>query len=549
MRFDELFLRAMHKLGVKKCFGIVGGEAEAIRFDKSFGVDFYLTRHEFVAGVMADVAGRLTGEPHMCWATFGPGLTNVATGACSGMLDRSPMIVCSAQIPRSQVRFNLTHQCIDNVRLMSGITKSSLQLESAKDLTTLLPSTLQCSKDELPGPAYISIPVDLMKEHVPDDTAFAILHELKIPIRRKAKAPSSNDIARVAAQIAMASHPMIVLGNQVIREGAEERARRFAEKINAPVICSLAAKGALAEDHPLFLTAANKYLDGVYREPVLQKLFDQVDLMILIGYDFGEDLKPSLWGGNKPTIEINSFDVPMGNVFQPDDRCLGALADSLDYLNNYPLPKQVWMESHKRLKHCFDLRRPASLPAELTDIPRIIAAACDSLGRSGIMCSDVGLHKQYAGLMAKTYQSNRFLCSNVCGSFGFGLPAGMAAKMCHPEERVLTICGDGGFHSTSQDLETLARYSIPLIVLVLSDSAFGLIRYYQKLDQSVPDSNLTAFNHVDFTLLAEANGVAATKVKDIAELPLALERAFESGRPHLIEVEVKYDYELLRHVA
>ncbi|WP_354687417.1 thiamine pyrophosphate-binding protein [Cupriavidus necator] len=549
MRFDELFLRVMSKLGVTKCFGIVGGEAEAIRFNKSFGVDFYLTRHEFVAGVMADVAGRLTGKPHMCSATFGPGLTNIATGACSGMLDRSPMIVCSAQIPRSQVKFNLTHQCIDNVGLMSGITKSSLQLETVQDLTARLPGALQCSIDELPGPAYISIPVDLMKEDVPDDTAFAILHQLQSSVRGKAAVPSSDDVALVAAAIAAASHPMIVLGNQVIREGAEENVRCFAEKINAPVICSLAAKGALPEDHPQFLTAANKYLDGVYRRPILGELFDQVDLMILIGYDFGEDLKPSLWGGNKPTIEINSFDVPMGEVFQPDLRCRGNIAHNLDQLTNYPLPRKVWMESHNRLKHCFDQRRPVSHPAELTDISRIIAAASDSLGRSGIMCSDVGLHKQYAGLLARTYRSNRFLCSNVCGSFGFGLPAGMAAKMCHPEERVLAICGDGGFHSTSQDLETLARYSLPLVVLVLSDSAFGLIKYYQKLSQSEPDRNLTGFGHVDFTQLAAANGVDSTKVEDVTELPVVLERAFRSGRPHLVEMEVKYDYDLLHHVA
>ncbi|MGL9750304.1 MAG: thiamine pyrophosphate-binding protein [Symbiopectobacterium sp.] len=112
MQFDELFLKAMSGMGLKKCFGIIGSEAQAISFDKAFGIRFYLTRHEFSAGIMADVAGRLTGMPHMCWATFGPGLTNMATGVCSAMLDRSPMLACSAQIPRPQIRFNLTHQCI-----------------------------------------------------------------------------------------------------------------------------------------------------------------------------------------------------------------------------------------------------------------------------------------------------------------------------------------------------------------------------------------------------------------------------------------------------
>ncbi|WP_440867057.1 thiamine pyrophosphate-binding protein [Symbiopectobacterium purcellii] len=549
MQFDALFLRAMSSMGITTCFGIIGSEAEAIRFDKAFGITFYLTRHEFAAGIMADVAGRLTGNPHMCWATFGPGLTNMASGVCSAMLDRSPMVACSAQIPRPQIRFNLTHQCIDNVGLMAGITKSSLQLEKAEALGSHVQTALQRTLDGLPGPTYLSIPLDLLKTEVPNREALAILQAVQPLTRRKKTKPARADIIRAAQSITDATHPMIVIGNQVIRDNAQASVCRFAKQINAPIICSLAAKGAVHDDHPQFLTAANKYLDNVYRTSVLHPLFEGVDLMILIGYDFGEDLKPALWGNDKPTLVINGVDVPMGDIFQPDILCLGDITRSLDQLAHYGLPQQEWLASHQRLKRFFDKRQPAAQPDTVTDIRRIVAAVSTALGRDGIFCSDVGLHTQYAGLLATTYHSNHFLCSNVCGSFGFGLPAAMAAQICHPETRVIAFCSDGGFHSTSQELETLVRYSLPVVIIVLADSAFGLIKYYPHLNDTDPQRHLTEFGPVDFTLLARANGVSATKILDIADFPDAFEKAFQTHQPHLIEIPVKYDHTRLPHIA
>ncbi|MGG2142833.1 thiamine pyrophosphate-binding protein [Symbiopectobacterium sp. RP] len=549
MQFDEIFLKAMSSMGLKKCFGIIGGEAEAINFDKAFGIHFYLTRHEFAAGIMAGVVGRLTGMPHMCWATVGPGLTNMATGVCSAMLDRSPMLACSAQIPRSQIRFNLTHQCIDNVGLMASITKSSLQLEKVEELVSHVQTALQRPLDGLPGPAYLSIPLDLLKTEVPDREALDILQAVQPLTRRKKIKPARADIIRAAQCITNATHPMIVIGNQVIRDNAQASVCRFAQQINAPIICSLAAKGAVPDDHPQFLTAANKYLDSVYHTPVLHSLFEGVDLMILIGYDFGEDLKPALWGNDKPTLVINSVDVHMGDIFQPDILCLGNITRSLDQLSHHALPQQEWLAAHQRLKRFFDQRQPEAHPDAVTDIPRIVAAVSTALGRDGIFCSDVGLHKQYAGLLATTYRSNHFLCFNICGSFGFALPAAMAAQICHAETRVIAFCGDGGFHSTSQELETLVRYSLPVVIVVLSDSAFGLIKYYQNRNSSEPQRHLTEVGPVDFTLLANANGVSATKILDIADFPDALEKAFQTHQPHLIEIPEKYDYNLLQYVA
>ncbi|MDE9442990.1 hypothetical protein KKJ13_15595 [Xenorhabdus bovienii] len=343
---------------------------------------------------------------------------------------------------------------------------------------------------------------------------------------------------------------MIVIGNQVLREQIQNEVRLFAEKLNAPIICSLAAKGAIPEQHYLFLTAANKYLDGVYRQPVVSDLFHDVDLLILIGYDFGEDLKPSLWGHDKDTIVINSFDIPTGDIFQPKINCLGNIKESLHYLSNFcPTKKQIFSPKHQYLKMLFDKRSAIDVKPGTTDIPKIIEIISNYLGESGILCSDVGMHKQYAGLLARTQMPNRFICSNICGSFGFGLPAALAAKLCNPEEKVLAICGDGGFHSTSQDLETAVRYNLPVIIIVLSDSAFGLIKYYQGLHSEKPVKGMTELGLVQFHLLANANGMKSAFIDNLEELPKVLEQASLLNEPFLIEIPVTYDYDLLKHIS
>ena len=549
MQFDELFLRSLAAQGIRNCFGIVGGEAEVLQFDEATGVRFYLTRHEFVAGIMADVCGRISGQPQMCWSTFGPGLTNMATGASSGMLDRSPMLVASAQIPRAQIRYNLSHQCIDNVAFMTPITKASNQLEAWSDLRNIVPESLKLAVDDLPGPVYLSVPLDLLGQQVPDKDAEQLLVSLSPPRRSMPPPPQETDLSAAVQMIAQARYPMIAIGNQVIRDNAQEAVKRYAESMHIPIICSLAAKGAIPEDHPLFLTAANKYLDGVYRRPILAELFSNVDLMILIGYDFGEDMKPVLWGIDKKTIVVNSFNVDMGEIFQPTLLCLGDLHESLGYLQNKGVGKAGLDTKHLALKDFLDKRVPDNIPIGKTDIARVISSISMVLGSGGILCSDVGLHKQYAGLLAKTYRPNRFLCSNVCGSFGFGLPAGMAAKLSCPDEKVVVICGDGGFHSTSQDLETVARYNIPIVIVVITDSAFGLIKYYQHLNHRPSNYNMTHFTPVDFTQLAQANGIISTRVDHVDDLMSTLNTVFETGRPHLIELSVHYDYDLLKHVV
>lgn len=548
MRASELFLKTIAKLGVHNIFGIVGGEAQAIQFDEEKAIKFYLTRHEFAAGIMADVYGRLTNQPQVCYSTFGPGLTNLATGVCSSMLDRSPMLAVSAQIHRPEIRFNQTHQCIDNVNFMRPLTKFSAQIESIDSIPALVHQALEISINRIPGPTYLSFPLDVMLEEVDNKTAQNWLLNLSPLHKRPASVPTEEQIERIVKSLQNAKAPIIVAGNQVIRENACGVLKAFVEKLNIPIMSTLASKGVISEDHPLSITAGNKYLDKIYRKPLITDIFRKCDLIILIGYDYGEDLKPSMWEKNIPTMMINSFYNDMGEVFQPSALIVADLKTILEKLHALPFAQKSLPDTIVNVKRILDKRTILSNDVEMRRITEIIHSIRAALGPSGILCSDIGLHKQYAGLLSKSYQPDTFMCSNVCGTFGFGLPAGLAAKLAKPEKRVCVICGDGGFHSTSQELETAVRYKIPIVIVMLKDDAFGLIKYYQLLDRDDVVHDSVSFGSVDFVKLASANGMHAKQLKDVSQLKSMMEHAFQVDEPMLIEIPIQYNYDLLDEV-
>jgi N2-(2-carboxyethyl)arginine synthase len=547
MRAAKLFLTAAHRAGVTKAFGIVGGEAQAIQFGEVEGLDFYLTRHEFAAGVMADVYGRMTGKPQICYSTFGPGLTNLATGICSAALDRSPMLAVSAQVPRNEMVYNQTHQCIDNVAVVGPMCKFAHQFESVREIPDKVTEALRIARSEVPGPSYLSFPLDLMKEEIDDREAERLLDRMGSSEPDGPAPAQPDDLKWLASTLRRAKRPMALVGNLVIREGACEELRDFVERWQLPVMTSLASKGVLPETHPLYIGAVNKYLDGILHHAVLDELFGGCDLMLLIGYDFGEDVKPSQWkrNGAQQSIYLGPNPNPMGAVFEPEREIGGSLRSSLRMLSEMvPAERpKADVEAIARLKgrKAKSGEQPwQSYPT--IPVPAIVRTVREIIGPEGILCSDIGLHKQYAGLFSDTYEPNTFLCSNGCGSFGFGFPAAMGAKLAAPERRVAVICGDGGFHSTSHDLETAVRYSLPIVIVLLKDNSFGLIKYYQLTDGDRVNTNSVDFGDVNFCKLAEANGWESSFVTGRKMLVEKMTQAFEKNRPTLLELPVRYQY-------
>jgi N2-(2-carboxyethyl)arginine synthase len=546
MRGAKLFLKAAHRQGVTKAFGIIGGEAQAMRFDEVDGLQFYLTRHETCAGFMADVYGRLTGKPQIAYSTFGPGATNLATGVCSSVLDRSPMLAVSAQIVRSERVYNQTHQCIDTRAMFAPMCKFAHDIDSLEEIPEIVTTALTHARAEVPGPVHLTFPLDLMMAEIDDGQADKLLDKMGSTDPAPPPTPKLADLQWLAGELKKAKRPVAIAGNVVIREGATQDLQHFLEAWQIPVVTTLASKGVIPESHPLHIGPCNKYLDGILHHPVLDEQFGDCDLMLLIGYDFGEDVKPSQWMRNKNcrNLAIGPNPNPMGKVFQPEREILASVKQALPQLaemapagRTTDLSRIVSLKQRKAAAGESPIQSYPTIP-----VPAIIRSVREAMGPDGILCSDIGLHKQYCGLFSPTEVPNTFMCSNGAGSFGFGLPAGLGAQVAFPDRKVLVLCGDGGFHSMSQDLETAVRYNLPLVVVLLKDNAFGLIKYYQLLDTPNLNSNAVDFTDISFCKLAEAQGWDAHFVTSRSMLEQKIAEGFARRRPTLLELPVRYQY-------
>jgi N2-(2-carboxyethyl)arginine synthase len=537
----KLMLARLRDHGVEHVFGIVGREAAAILFNEIDGIDFVLTRHEFTAGVMADVLARLTNRPQACFATLGPGMTNLSTGVATSTLDRSAVIALAAQSEAHDYFPNDTHQCLDSVAVMAPLTKYAAQLERPGDIVDLVDSAVQAATTEPLGPSFLSLPVDLLGAAVDEPAAVPVTNG-----RRGFVDPAWRDhLVSVASLLARAKHPVLVVGSATIRAGGVDALRALVERLQIPVITTYTAKGVLPSGHPLNYGAISGYMDGILDFPALDTLFGPVDLIIALGYDYAEDLRPSMWtrGEPKTVVRVSPTLNPIPRVLRPD---VDVVVDPATFLAG--LDEATAGFTHARPHDVTALReRIAEFLADPRDYPdgmRVhqVIDTMNGVLQSGTFVSDIGYFRHYGVLFARADQPYGFLTSAGCSSFGYGLPAAMAAQLARPDEPVFLIAGDGGFHSNSADLETAARLNLPIVMVVVNNSRNGLIELYQRLGHGRAHDPAVGFGDVDFVQLASANGVEAVRATDRSGLASALRKGLELRRPFLVEVPIAYDF-------
>lgn len=539
----KALLTRLRDNGVEHVFGIVGREAASILFDEVEGIDFVLTRHEFSAGVMADVLARLTNRPQACFATLGPGMTNLSTGVATSMLDRSAVIALAAQSESYDVFPNDTHQCLDSVGVMTPLTKYASELSRPGDITDLVDSAVAASTVEPVGPSFISLPVDLLGaelESIPDARSVTPrIHGVVDPNWQQ-------EAARAAELLRSARNPVFVVGSATIRAGAVDALREIVERLQIPVITTYTAKGILPHAHPMNYGAVSGYMDGILDFPALETLFGPVDLILALGYDYAEDLRPSMWakGEEAKVVRISPTVNPIPRVFRPD---VDVVVDPLRFLESL---ESATAELEPRTPHDITALRGriAEFLADPEDyrdgmrVHQVLDTMNDVLQGEGTFVSDIGYFRHFGVLFARADQPYGFLTSAGCSSFGYGLPAALGAQIARPEEPVFLIAGDGGFHSNSSDLETAVRMNLPVVMVVVNNSRNGLIELYQNLGHGKSHGPAVGFSSVDFVLLAQANGVEGVHASDRASLKAALQKGREMRRPFLIEVEVAYDF-------
>jgi acetolactate synthase-1/2/3 large subunit len=523
---SHLLVAALENEGVERIYGIPGEEnLDVVDAIRSSSLELVLTRHEQAAAFMAATYGRLTGRPGVCITTLGPGALNLTTGAAYSLLGAMPMVMITGQkgiLSSRQARF----QIVDVVAAMKPLTKLSRQIVSPRMIPTLIREAFRVAQEERPGPVHFELPEDIAAEEC-DDLALIPPHPVDLPLA------GAQALDRAAALIIAAERPLVMLGAAASRPRSTSDLAQFVLRTRIPYFTTQMGKGTVPGGTELYMgTAALSERDYVH------EAIDRADLIIAVGHDTIEK-PPFIMGPRGPqVVHVGYQPANVEQVYFPQFEVVGDIGPSLRLLAD---------RVEGRIRNA-----GALLPLRESILDRIAARATEDrftpqrlvhdirrvMPSDGIVALDNGMYKIWFARNYRTRVANTLLLDNALATMGAGLPSAMAAAMLYPARRVMAVCGDGGFMMNSQEMETAVRLKLNLVVLVIEDGAFGMIRWKQAVD-NFPDFGMT-FNNPDFVKYAEAYGARGTRVAAIADFIPALERAFAGGGVHLIAVPIDY---------
>lgn len=525
---SDLLVEALENEGVDRVFGVPGEEnldvVESLRKSK---IELVLTRHEQAAAFMAATHGRLTGKPGVCIATLGPGALNFSTGAAYAHLGAMPMILITGQkaiMSAKQARF----QIVDVVASMRPLTKMTRQIVSPASIPSIVRDAFRVAMEERPGPVHLELPEDIAAEEI-EDVPLIPVHALERPVAQAAA------LDRAAEMIRAAQRPLVMIGAAGNRPRLVEPLSDFVRKTGLPFFNTQMGKGAVTGGSNLYMgTAALSEGDYVHEAVAL------ADLILAIGHDTVE--KPPFLmrsAGGPKVIHVGYQSANVEQVYHPDAEVIGDIGATVTGLAERlgKLPEQTkTLELRQRILGKINAR------AEEDRFPvtpqRLVHDVRAVMPEDGVVCLDNGMYKIWFARNYRTHVANTLLLDNALATMGAGLPSAMMAAMLHPERRVMAVCGDGGFMMNSQEMETAVRLGLNLVVLVLNDGAYGMIRWKQAVDQ-FPDYGMT-FGNPDFVRYAEAYGAKGSRVTSAEALVPTLEAAFKGGGVHLVDCPIDY---------
>jgi acetolactate synthase-1/2/3 large subunit len=476
---------------------------------------------------MAATHGRLTGRPGVCISTLGPGALNFSTGAAYAHLGAMPMLMLTGQKPimtSRQARF----QIVDVIASMKPVTKLSRQIVSATSIPTLVRDAFRVAMEERPGPVHLELPEDIAGDEV-EPVPMVPVHPIEIPVAHRAA------LDRAAEIILSAKRPLIMLGAAASRPRSTFGIAGFVRRTGIPFFTTQMGKGTVPGGTMLYTgTTALSERDYVH------EAIDQADLIIAIGHDTVEK-PPFIMGPTGPkVIHVSYTPATVEQVYFPHAEVVGDVGPSLELLadrveGKLPQAKALLPLRESILDRVADRATESRWPVTPQ---RLVHDVRQVIPENGIVALDNGMYKIWFARNYRTYVANTLLLDNALATMGAGLPSAMMAAMLHPDRRVMAICGDGGFMMNSQELETAVRLKLNLVVLILNDGAYGMIRWKQSVD-NFPDFGLT-FGNPDFVRYAESYGAKGSHVTSVDALVPTLEAAFRGGGVHLVDVPIDY---------
>jgi len=537
MKASDLFVKCLEAEGIEYIFGVPGEEnADFMHsLDASDKIRFILTRHEQGAAFMAEVYGRLTGNPAGCLGTLGPGATNLITGVADANMDRAPMLVLTGQGDSERLHKE-SHQIMDVVSMFKPVTKWAQSILHPDNIPEIVRKAVRLARTEKPGACHIELAEDIAKRN-------AATKPIE-PRRYRRPVPDDKIMDRAFEALKTARRPVILAGNGCIRKRASRQLRAFCDKTGVGVISTFMAKGAVDMDADYCL-----YTVGLQAKDLVVCTIDAADLVIALGYDMVE-YHPSLWNpdSNKRIIHMDFVPAEIDENYRMEVEVVGDLAHALWMLN-----ERVDAFTREGGAFGFDLSQQAAVRREMQAEFEVYSEddavgaikpqkalwdARQVLGRKDILLSDVGAHKMWVARHYHCHVPSTCLIPNGFCSMGFAFPGAIAAHLVHPDRRILAVCGDGGFLMNVQEMETARRLNSKITVMVWEDGGYGLIAW--KQDNQFGRHTDLAFGNPDWVKLAESFGWHGERVEDSRELRAVLEKSFETAGPSLIAVPIDY---------
>jgi len=528
MKSSDLLVKSLENEGVEYIFGVPGEEnLDFVESLRESTIKLVVTRHEQAAAFMAATVGRLTGKPGVALSTLGPGATNFVTAAAYAKLGGMPMLMITGQKPIKKSKQG-HFQIIETVEMMKPLTQYSKVIIEGARIPTMVREAFRISQQERPGPVHLELPEDIAEEEV--DASLLDPHNFRRPVAEE------KGLQQAIELIKKAQYPLLVIGAAANRKITHKMLTRFIDQFGIPFVNTQMGKGVVNEEHPLCLgTAALSSNDFVHCA------IAKADLIINIGHDVIEKPPFIMEKDGAKVIHVNFFPAQVDEVYFPQAEVVGDIGNAIwqfteklqkqdHWDNSYFLQVKEKLDNHIA-EHAKDDHFPVKPQRLVADIRKVMPS-------NGIIALDNGMYKLWFARHYRAHEPNTILLDNALATMGAGLPSAVAAKLIEPEKQVLAIVGDGGFMMNSQELETAVRLNLDLIILLINDDGYGMIKWKQK-GSGFKNFGLE-YGNPDFVAYANAYGAKGHRVQKAEDTIAMIKQAQKDGGVHLIEVPIDY---------
>lgn len=541
----KAFIKSLEAEGVNIVFGMPGG-ANLPLYDElySSNIRHILVRHEQSAAHMADGYARVKGKAGVCFATSGPGATNLVTGIGTAYMDSSPIVAVTGQVPRAMIGKDAFQEC-DIIGICTSITKYCFQPYSAKEIPETVKKAFYLAESGRPAPVLIDLPKDVQQEIA--DIEFPEL--VKIRGYKPLIDPDLDQVKNAIELLLNAERPIIMAGGGVNISGAFHELQTLAEMLMIPVATTFKGKGAFPEMHPLALGPI-----GMHGHAEANKLITEADVLLAIGSRFSDRSVGRFdeFGKGMKIIHIDIDPAEIGKNKQVDIPIIGDVKASLRAIikmlpNIIKKDNTLWLKRVREVKEYYkdyikDYPRDVTAKKALKKLREVLPA-------ESIVTTEVGQCQMWASLHFDVIRPGTFFSSTGLGTMGFGFPASIGAKAAKPDVPVVDIAGDGSFNMTENSLAVSVLEELPVIVFLMNNASLGMVAQWQRMFYSRRMIGIDLKKMPDFVKLAEAYGAQGINAESMQEIENSIRTALKSNLTTVINIPIDPEENVLPFVA